>query len=181
MQKQDEFNWDRLSGFSYSGINLVDEINQLNPKKVLDIGCGQNLLKGLVHNLYGFDKEYYPSIDEHATIQTIKIDPESIDVALCLGSLTYIPRESQLEQLEKIVSWVKPEGYIVVRTHPFIDYQGHQEEYFAQIGTSRRFYYSDFYDWTEKLNLTLHKPIRLDINSNFPQIERLVWWWKKLN
>jgi len=29
------------------------------------------------------------------------------------------------------------------------------------------------------LNLSIHIPIKLDINSNFPQLERLVWWWKK--
>jgi hypothetical protein len=170
------FNKTRLEGFSYSGFNLVDEVNQLKPNKIVDVGCGENLFKGLIQNLYGFDPIFHSNLDQQASIDTIDFDANSIDVALCLGSIQYGDANVQFNQLTKVVSWVKPGGYIVMRKWPFLDYVGHHEEYLKKIN---RICYSDFYIWTEKLNLTVYKEIKLDINRNFPELERLVWWWQK--
>ena len=41
--------------FKHSGDNLVDEINKLNPKLVIDAGCGINFLKGKIKNLIGYE------------------------------------------------------------------------------------------------------------------------------
>lgn len=166
-----------MSGYQYSGYNLINEVNDLNPSKVIDVGCGENLFKGLINNLYGFDKEYYPTADTQSSIEDIDIELESVDVALCLGSLQYTSRVEQERQLGKVVSWVKKGGYIIVRNQPFVDYVGHNEKYLHK--TDNRMYYADFYKRTHQFNLSIYNPIKLDINSNFPQLERLVWWWKK--
>ena len=34
---------------------MIDEINALKPNKVIDLGCGANLYKGLIDNLTGID------------------------------------------------------------------------------------------------------------------------------
>ena len=39
--------------FKYSGLKLIEEINSLHPKNVLDLGCGYNEFKGKIHNLLG--------------------------------------------------------------------------------------------------------------------------------
>lgn len=166
-----------MSGYSYSGYNLVKDVNDLSPTKVVDVGCGENLFKGLINNLYGFDRDYYPKVDRQANIEDIEIELDSVDVALCLGSLQYSPRDYQERQLEKVLSWVKPGGYIIMRNQPFVDYIGHNEKYLRKSNT--RMYYADFYKRTQQFNLSIHIPIKLDINSNFPQLERLVWWWRK--
>lgn len=166
-----------MNGYRYSGYNLVKEVNDLKPSKVIDVGCGENLFKGMIDNLYGFDKEYYPEIDKQISIEDIDIELESIDVALCLGSLQYTSKIDQEYQLAKVVSWIKPGGYIIMRNQPFIDYVGHNEKYLHK--TNNRILYSDFYKRTNQFNLSIHLPIKLDINSNFPQLERLVWWWRK--
>lgn len=166
-----------MSGYNYSGFNLVKDVNDLNPTKVIDVGCGENLFKGLINNLYGFDKNYYSYADTQASIEDIDIELESVDVALCLGSLQYTSITEQEYQLDRVVSWVKKGGYIIVRNQPFVDYIGHNEKYLHK--TDNRMYYADFYKRTHQFNLSIHNPIKLDINSNFPQLERLVWWWKK--
>ena len=169
----------RFAGFSYSGYNLVEEVNQLNPQKVVDVGCGENLLKGLIPNLIGFDREYYPKLDRQASIEEIDFEPESVDVVLGLGSLQSCSTDQQFVNLTKIVSWLRPGGFLIVRNQPFLDYVGHCEDYIAQFGTAHRITYKLFYEWTEKLNLEIYKQPVFDVNKNFPSIERLVWWWRK--
>ena len=40
-----------LKKFKHSGLKLVDEVNSLNPRSVLDIGCGYNEFKEKIPNL----------------------------------------------------------------------------------------------------------------------------------
>ena len=47
----------RTNDYDYTGWQLVDEINQRNPRSVLDVGCGLNPFKGKIKNLIG-DKGY---------------------------------------------------------------------------------------------------------------------------
>ena len=42
--------------YQYTGWGIVEEINKLNPKKVLDVGCGYNQFKPRIANLVGIDK-----------------------------------------------------------------------------------------------------------------------------
>ena len=173
------YNDTRMRGFTYSGYNLIEEVNSLFPQKVIDVGCGENLFKDKIHNLIGFDADPYPNSDMQASVNDAVFEKESIDIALCLGSIQYKPVENQFYDVEKIVSWIKPGGYIVVRMQPFLDYIGHNEDHISNFGTKHRLSYKTFYEWTNKLNLSVCKPIVLDINKNFPTVERLVWWWKK--
>ena len=172
------FDLTRLQGFPLTGFNLVDEVNGLNPSKVLDIGCGQNFFKGKIQNLYGFDPTPHSNLDQVARIQTFECVPETVDVAMCLGSLQYVPRSEWVNQLKQIVSWVKPGGYIIVRNWPFLDFQGHNESY-LQFDIDRRIYFKDFDECTQQLNLSIHKSVTLEVNANYPEIERLSWWWQK--
>ena len=41
--------------YKHSGLTLVDEINNLRPRSVLDVGCGYNEFKGKIDNLLGID------------------------------------------------------------------------------------------------------------------------------
>ena len=41
--------------YSYTGWALVDEVKKLNPKAVLDVGCGYNQFKERIPNLIGID------------------------------------------------------------------------------------------------------------------------------
>ena len=44
-----------LENTTYTGLSLTDSVNAIDPKLVLDIGCGQNFYKNKIKNLVGID------------------------------------------------------------------------------------------------------------------------------
>lgn len=107
-----------MANFVYSGFNLVDEINALNPTAVLDIGCGKNEFKGKIHNLIGIDP-----VRPEADIQTSILDydcDDLFDVVLVLGSINFGGEVYILQQLDKVISLCAPKGKIYFRVNPGI-------------------------------------------------------------
>ena len=49
--------------FKYSGLKVIEEVNALKPRAVLDIGCGYNEFKGKIPNLVGID--HYNDAADH--------------------------------------------------------------------------------------------------------------------
>ena len=165
----------RLKGFQYSGTNLIDEVNSLNPQSVVDVGCGVNYFRGKIKNLIGFDVVKYPDLDFHCSIQDMVIANGSVDVVLALGPLQYSDRELTLRDIRRIVGWIRPGGYLVVRNKQFVS---ESESY------SSGFTYRWSQQWFEKIGsdfgLNVVKGPLIDRNANMPGLERIVWWWQKL-
>jgi len=165
----------RLKGFRYSGTNLIDEINSLNPQLVIDVGCGVNYFRGKIKNLIGFDVVDYPDSDFHCSIQDMVIDNDSVDVVLALGSLQYRNRELTLIDIQRVVGWIRPGGYLVVRNKQFVP---------ESDSSKSEFTYNWSQEWFEKiskdLGLNLIKGPLLDLNNNLEDLKRIVWWWQKL-
>lgn len=166
--------WDGFVAFQYykhSGINLIEEINNLDPDLVIDVGCGHNRFKGHIKNLIGFDQQPFPMADLHSAIQDINFRPESADVLLILGSIQFGSKENVYADFDKVVKWLKPGGYIVMRTL----YEFKEEE----------IPYSDVhYVWTDEDIEYLGKAHNLKIIKGpfvdqAPKSSRLVWWWQK--
>ena len=44
-----------IKKWKYSGLALVEEVNSLKPRAVLDVGCGYNEFRGKINNLIGID------------------------------------------------------------------------------------------------------------------------------
>ena len=44
-----------MKKWKYSGVQLIDEVNNLKPRAVLDVGCGYNEFRGKIKNLIGID------------------------------------------------------------------------------------------------------------------------------
>jgi hypothetical protein len=172
-----KFNPDKWDGhlafqhYTHSGMNLIKEVNALDPDLVIDVGCGHNRFKGHIKNLIGFDPQPFPMIDLQSDILSINFRPESADVLLVLGSIQFGSREFVKQNLDKITTWLKPGGYIVMRTlHRF---------------NIKDIPYSDIhYLWTDEdikefgrdNNLTMVKGPFVD---QAPKSSRLVWWWQK--
>jgi hypothetical protein len=157
--------------YTHSGMNLIDEVNALDPDLVIDVGCGHNRFKGHIKNLIGFDPQPFPMADIQSDIQSINFREESADVLLVLGSIQFGTKEDVANDFNKVVKWLKPGGYIVMRTL----YEFKEEE----------IPYSDVhYVWTdddikelgESNNLTMVKGPFVD---KAPKSSRLVWWWQK--
>jgi hypothetical protein len=166
----------KMNGFQYSGLNLIDEVNELYPELVIDVGCGSNFFKGKINNLIGFDKSYHENLDFHCNIQNMKVEDNSVDIVLALGSLQYYDRTTAYDDLSTIVRWVKSGGYIVVRVNQLVS-----ESVSAISGMPYRW----SKEWIDKISLEF----KIDIVKG-PVVEcnnklskrnniRTVWWWKK--
>jgi hypothetical protein len=166
--------WDGFMAFqhyTHSGMNLIDEVNSLDADLVIDVGCGHNRFKGHIKNLIGFDPQPFPMADIQSDIASINFRPESADALLVLGSIQFGTRENVKQNLDKVVTWLKPGGYIVMRT-------------LYQFDTNAIPYADVHYAWTDKdieefgssNNLTIIKGPFVD---QAPKSSRLVWWWQK--
>jgi hypothetical protein len=115
-KRYDPDTWD---GDDFQANARLDEIytriNALNPMLVIDAGCGRNKHKAHIQNLVGFDASDFPEVDINCPILEAPFDPESADAVLCLGSVQFISREYIIENMDRIISWVKPGGLIEMR------------------------------------------------------------------
>lgn len=181
-RKFDPTYWTGYKSFKYynhTGANLVWEVNSLDPDLVIDAGCGFNRYKGHIKNLIGFDQEPFPYADLICKIEDAPFRPESADVVMALGSVQFGDITLVEHQMNKIVSWVKPGGYIIMRT---MDKWLRDHEYA---------YADRHYIWTEDdikrigemHNLTVVKGIFTEEIKNrrgdIVQSTRLAWWWQK--
>lgn len=108
--------------YNYTGWNLVDEINKLNPRKVLDVGCGYNQFKGRIQNLTGIDP-YNNCADYQVDIFEFVDEPNSYDVIIALGSINFNSFEDIDARIKKCVSLLAPKGKMFFRVNPGIAHQ----------------------------------------------------------
>lgn len=76
-----------LSDTRYTGTALIESVNCLDPKLVLDIGCGENFYKNKIKNIVGIDL-YGKNADISADYFNGIFDKKA-DVILALGLLEY--------------------------------------------------------------------------------------------
>ena len=77
-----------MKKFKYSGLKLIDEVNNLKPRRVLDIGCGYHEFKNKIHNIVGIDP-YNKKADYQ--VKLLDYHPEEkFDVTLALGSINFL-------------------------------------------------------------------------------------------
>jgi hypothetical protein len=85
-----------MKKWKYSGLKLIEEVNALNPRSVLDIGCGYNEFKGKIRNLTGIDP-YNDRADYKISIMDFRSN-EKFDVILCLGSVSTLALKIRSQQ-----------------------------------------------------------------------------------
>ena len=119
--------------FKYSGLAIIDEVNNLKPDNVIDIGCGYNEFKGKIKNLVGIDP-YNDKADIMVHILDYKADIE-YDVAICLGSINFGSSDKILSELQAVVNMVKDNGFLYFRVNPGIQH------------TRPTAKWINFYDW----------------------------------
>ena len=102
--------------YKYSGLSIIDEINNLNPLHVLDLGCGYNEFKGKINNLIGVDP-YNERADVNSSILEYK-STEQYDVTICLGSINFGTVDKIYAELKNAVNLTKPNGLLYFRVNP---------------------------------------------------------------
>lgn len=122
--------------YKYSGLSIIDEVNNLQPKKVLDLGCGYNEFKGKIDNLVGIDP-----YNHKADVQTGILDynaQTNFDVIICLGSINFGTVDKIYTELEHAVSLTKAGGLLYFRANPGTQHEAPEAKWI------------EFFEWTSE-------------------------------
>ena len=109
----------RTNDYNWSGWQLTDEINNLNPKSVLDVGCGYHPFKGRIHNLIGIDP-YNNCADYMVDILEYE---GNHDVIIALGSINFNSRDEIESRFAKCVDILTSGGKFYLRANPGISHK----------------------------------------------------------
>ena len=109
-----------MKKWKYSGLALVDEVNNLKPRTVLDVGCGYNEFKGKINNLIGIDP-YNDRADFEVSTMDYKTD-QKFDVILCLGSVNFGSRDKIIAEVGRCVNLLTDGGTMFFRVNPGIQH-----------------------------------------------------------
>jgi hypothetical protein len=140
--------------YKYSGLNIINEVNDLNPNNVLDIGCGYNEFKGKIKNLVGIDP-YNSRAD--IMVHTLKYNTNVLyDVVICLGSINFGSTDKIIKELQKVVSLTMQGGMLIFRANPGIQHKASESQWI------------DFFDW----NTTFIMNIAQALNCSVQQLHR---------
>ena len=109
----------RTNDYDYTGWQLAEEINQLNPHSVLDVGCGYHPFKGRIQNIVGIDPynncaDYMVDILDYAG---------SHDVIIALGSINFNSRDEIEARFKKCVDILESGGRFYLRANPGIPHR----------------------------------------------------------
>ena len=109
-----------MKKWKYSGVQLIDEVNGLKPRAVLDVGCGYNEFKGKIDNLIGIDP-YNDLADFQVGTLEYKTD-QKFDVILCLGSVNFGSRSKIVDEVAKCVKLLSDGGTMFFRVNPGVQH-----------------------------------------------------------
>lgn len=119
--------------YKYSGLSIVDEVNSMCPRAVIDVGCGYNEFKGKIHNLTGIDPW-----NHRADIQTSVVNftpQEKYDVAICLGSINFGSTDKIIEEMTAVKNLLGESGLMYFRVNPGEQHAAPESKWI------------NFYDW----------------------------------
>jgi len=112
----------RTGDYEHTGWELAEEINKLNPKNVLDVGCGYHPFKGRIQNLVGIDP-YNNCADYEVDILDYKVKPGSHDVIIALGSINFNSRDEIEARFAHCVNLLATGGKFFLRANPGITHK----------------------------------------------------------
>jgi SAM-dependent methyltransferase len=107
----------RTNEYEYTGWQLAEEINRLNPESVLDVGCGYHPFKGRIQNIVGIDP-YNNLADYEVDILDYRVKPGSHDVIIALGSINFNSRDEIEQRFAHCVNLLKTGGKFYLRANP---------------------------------------------------------------
>ena len=109
-----------MKKWKYSGVQLIDEVNNLKPRAVLDVGCGYNEFKGKINNLIGIDP-YNKNADFEVGTLEYKTD-QLFDVILCLGSVNFGSKDKIIAEVSRCVNLLADGGTMFFRVNPGVQH-----------------------------------------------------------
>jgi len=155
-----------MKKFKYSGLKLIDEVNSLKPRNVLDIGCGYNEFKGKIDNLTGLDP-FNPCADVRCKIADYRTD-EQYDVVLALGSINFGSTDKVFSELERAVEVTAPKGKLFFRVNPGLQHTPPESRWIS------------FYPWNSNFIINCADYFNVDVlDIRNDHNNRLYFVWSK--
>jgi SAM-dependent methyltransferase len=111
----------RTDLFEWTGWKIAEEIKKLNPRNVLDVGCGYNQFKKLIPNLIGIDP-YNDCADYMVDILEYQVEHGTHDHVIALGSINFNSREDIESRFSHCINLLEPGGHLWMRCNPGIDH-----------------------------------------------------------
>jgi SAM-dependent methyltransferase len=111
----------RTGDYEHTGWELAEEINKLNPERVLDVGCGYHPFKGRIANLVGIDP-YNNCADYEVDILEYRVKHQ-YDVILALGSINFNSQDEIAARFGHCVNLLKQGGRFYLRANPGITHK----------------------------------------------------------
>ena len=109
-----------MKKWKYSGLALIEEINSLKPRSVLDVGCGYNEFRGKIDNLTGIDP-YNDRADLQVSTLEYRTD-QKFDVIMCLGSVNFGSRDKIIAEMGRCVDLLEDGGTMFFRVNPGVQH-----------------------------------------------------------
>jgi hypothetical protein len=89
-------------------------INSFNCERVLDVGCGDNIFKGLIHNIIGLD-QFNEKADIVFGIESISFPDNHFDGIIIHGGIQYGTWDQVLSNFDNVMKWTKPNSPVWFR------------------------------------------------------------------
>lgn len=109
----------RTNDYDYTGWELAEEVNKLNPKSVLDVGCGYHPFKGRINNIVGIDP--YNNCADYM-VDVLDYVGEH-DVIIALGSINFNSKDEIESRFKKCVDMLEQGGRFYLRANPGIPHK----------------------------------------------------------
>jgi len=138
-----------MKKWKHSGLQLIDEVNDLKPRAVLDVGCGYNEFKGKIHNLIGIDPYNHRADFTFGTLD-FKTN-QKFDVILCLGSVNFGSRDKIIAEVSRCVNLLAEGGTMFFRVNPGLSHDKPESEWI------------EFYAWNVPFIIELSEMFNLKI------------------
>ena len=121
-----------MKKWKYSGLALIDQINEMHPRAVLDVGCGYNEFRGKINNLVGIDP-YNPEADYQVDLLRYK-PQQKFDIILALGSINFGGKNKIIAEVSKCVNMLEKDGIMFFRVNPGLQHDKHEAKWIEFFG-----------------------------------------------
>ena len=151
--------------YKYSGLDIIDEVNALEPTSVLDLGCGYNEFKGKINNVTGVDP-FNDRADHKCSILEYQPD-EKYDVTIVMGSINFGSADKIIREMSHAVSLTAPEGLLFFRANPGKQHEAPEAKWI------------DFFNWTPEFIINLARELDLIVVTIKQDANRLYFVLKR--
>jgi hypothetical protein len=103
--------------FPLSGWALAESVLALEPRFVVDAGCGHHPFRRKIENCIGIDL-VNPAADLVCAFEDAPLKDEAFDVVLALGSVNFGDIDNVRRDLVQVASWLRRGGTLFMRVNP---------------------------------------------------------------